>query len=329
MVDIAAIDPREEARDRVRARFDVRVLEPSPPTISSPPWFADDPVAVDGATPGATLVTPFPSVGITWDELARDEPELAVWCADRWLGAWRPLTAVADPVAFAATRRSWHALAEHVVAPARHRANGKIGLRYTRRGFGTPFFGADEQVRVAGEMLVVVGGRQAAVSSITTLGDAARAVGIEAGAPIDLFTPTTPLDVDTPLTIDATSAHLLGEWFGFACSVLEVLRAGAAPDDDAARVQLWPEHFDLSVDLGPESDGARGTFGASPGDSAHPEPYLYVTPWSEQPDDAIWNDTAFRGASLPLSVLADTDRARALALAFYSRVQTVLRAPTT
>ena len=52
------------------------------------------------------------------------------------------------------TRTSMHALAEHVLCAARHAANGKIGLRFTRRGFGTPFFGADEQVRVEGTNLV-------------------------------------------------------------------------------------------------------------------------------------------------------------------------------
>jgi hypothetical protein len=327
MVDIAAIDPAREARERVGGRFEVRVLEPSPPTIATPPWFADDPVAVDGVASGTMVVTPFPSIGTTWDALARNEPELAAWCADRWLGAWRPLPEVTDATAFDATRRSWHALAEHVVTPARHRANGKIGLRYTRAGFGTPFFGGDEQVRVAGEVLVIVADGTATVHPITTLGDAAAAVGIEAGAPIDLFSPTTPLDVDTPLRVDPTAARLLGDWFGFGCSVLEVLRAGAAPDDEPARVQLWPEHFDLSVDLGPETFGARGTYGASPGGEAHPEPYLYVTPWSTVPDHPVWNDTTFRGASLPLSALAGTDRARALALAFFARVQAVLRDP--
>ncbi len=226
------------------------------------------------------------------------------------------------------TRGSWQALAEHVLTPVRHRANGKIGLRSTRDGFGTPFFGADEQVRVAGERLIVVREGRAEVHPITTLRDAAAAVGIEAGAPTDLFTPTTPLDLDAPLGVDPGAARLLGDWFGFGCAVLEVLRAGAGPDDTPARVQLWPEHFDLSVDMGPEAAGARATFGASPGDAAHPEPYLYVTPWATKPDHPIWNDTAFPGASLPLSALAGTDRARAFALAFFARVQAVLREPT-
>ena len=73
MLDISTIDPRREARERVAGRFEVRVLEPSPPADTDPAWFADDPVAVDRIPPGATALTPMPSTGITWDALARHE----------------------------------------------------------------------------------------------------------------------------------------------------------------------------------------------------------------------------------------------------------------
>ncbi len=82
--------------------------------------------------------------------------------------------------------------------------------------------------------------------------------------------------------------------------MLEELRL-ARPDSDApARVQLWPEHFDLSVDFGDESAGRRATYGASPGDAAHDLPYLYVTPWAA-PDGEFWNEGSF--ASLSLAAL--------------------------
>ena len=83
---------------------------------------------------------------------------------------------------------------------------------------------------------------------------------------------------------------MLADWFGFGCSVLEELRAGA-PDADATRCQLWPEHFDLAIELGDADSGARAAYGASPGDAGHPDPYLYVSPWSEPPADPHWNDT--------------------------------------
>ena len=38
-------NPQNEARIRINNRYDVRVLEPSPPAVNEGPWFADDPVA--------------------------------------------------------------------------------------------------------------------------------------------------------------------------------------------------------------------------------------------------------------------------------------------
>ena len=105
--------------------------------------------------------------------------------------------------------------------PAREAANGKFGLRYTRGGFGTPFFGDDRQLRVEGDELVSVeGGKET----------------------------RTKLDVVYP---GASAA--LGDWYGFAASVLEELRADAGPDLEPSRVQLWPEHFDMAVELGAEA----------------------------------------------------------------------------
>ena len=334
MPSSSTVDPRAEARERVGGRYDVRVLEPSPPAVTEPPWFADDPVNPrgkgTGTADGGPLVTPVSGIGdLTWDELARAEPDLARWCADRWLGAWRRLAPVPDPEALRQTRESWHALAEHVLAAARHRANGKIGLRFTRGGFGTPFFGADEQVRVEGHELLVIRSGQITRAPITTLGAAGTLVGVEPGAPLELFTPTTQLARNAPLTVDHDAAALLGDWFGFACSVLEELRAGSpfghgAGSDDPSRVQLWPEHFDLSVDLGDADTGRRGTYGASPGDDAHSEPYLYVTHWVAQPADPYWNEITFDGASLSYAELVDEPDQRAAALEFFGRGYSVL-----
>jgi hypothetical protein len=205
------------------------------------------------------------------------------------------------PDVFVATRRSLHAVAEHVVAPARHAANGKIGLRFTYHGFGTPFFGPDRQVRV--EDGVLWAGEQSLPLDGATLGHAASFVGLACGGVPDVYTPTTSGDPASVLTVDAVAARALGDWYGFCCSLLEQLRADASPADGAGRVQLWPEHFDLAVDLGP--DGERANYGGSPGDEAHAEPYLYVGPWQRREGD-FWNETF--GASLPYSaILAGAD----------------------
>jgi hypothetical protein len=309
-----AVDARREAVDRVGGRFDVRVLEPSPPAVTDPPFAADDPVAVEPRATGLALLTPVPGGDTTWDALARDEPDLRDFCADRWLGAWRPLAPVTGHT-FATTRRALHAVAEQVLAPARRRANGKIGLRFTRLGFGTPFYGDDEQSRVEAGDLVVVRAGTARREPLTTLAAAARSVGVEPGAPGDLYEPETNVGVDEPLAVDTGAARVLGDWFGFACSVLEELRVSLDAWD--TRTQIWPEHFDLSVDLGDEAAGTRGTFGASPGDAAHPEPYLYVTHWADVGASDYWNEAAFPGASLPYATLAGRADGRALALDFF------------
>jgi hypothetical protein len=103
--------------------------------------------------------------------------------------------------------------------------------------------------------------------------------------------------------------------------VLEALRAEVPASDEPARVQLWPEHFDLSVDLGVEADARRATFGASPGDEAHPEPYLYVTPWTEQQGE-FWNEGSY--ASFPFAGLVDAPDQRARAAAFFAEARAVL-----
>lgn len=321
-------DPRDEARARTGGRFDVRVLEPSPEGYREPPWFADDPVQapVSGERP---VVSPVGNGDRTWDALAGEEPALRSWCADRWLGAWRRLTSIADVPTFVATRGALHAVAEHLLAPARHGANGRIGLRSTRGGFGTPFFDRDgrpTQLRVEGTDLVVT---HADGFTHTPLGalasDHTRRSASSTPAPgLDLGYPTaTEWSEEVVGRVDEGAAAQLADWFGFATSVLEEVRA-VQPDRDDTRVQLWPEHFDLSIELGDEASGSRGTLGASPGDDAHAEPYLYVTHWAPVSADPFWNDGAFAGASLPYpDVVAATDQ-RGVALAFFRRGLDVL-----
>jgi hypothetical protein len=322
------MNPLAEARDRLGDRYEVMVLEPSPPAVQHDP-FADDPTARPDVPDGRALVAPVDTGvagDLTWDDLARDDTDLASWCAVRALGAWPAPPPLPPTDTFVRTRLSLHALAEHVLCPARHRVNGKIGLRFTRNGFGTPFFGADEQVRVEGTTLVhsPPGSAQETRGALTTLGEAASAIGIEAGAP-DLFKPATPLDLDRPLDLDAAAVGALGWWYGFAAAVLAQLRADAASNaspSPPSLLQLWPEHFDIAVDLGDTAAGRRANFGASPGDAGHPEPYLYVGPWDRSriaaqasAADPFWNEPF--GASLPYTALGGEPGARERALAFF------------
>lgn len=298
------MNARAEANARLEGRFDARVLEPSPPAVNVAPWFADDPVGEGPENSGLRVVSPVATGDLRWEDLADGDTPLADWCAARWLAAHRPLPT--PPPSLADTRRSLHRLAELVISPARQQANGKIGLRYTRGGFGTPFFGADRQIRVEGTELVVqdlAGERRARLESVS---DAAAFSGLR-DPPPEVRTDRSPLHIDPEATT------VLGAWFGFAASVLEELRAETS---GSSRVQLWPEHFDLSVELGSDSAGARASYGFSPGDEAHPEPYVYVAPWTAPREGPLWRASAFAGAELPYRTLIASDQQRLTALDF-------------
>jgi len=136
---------------------------------------------------------------------------------------------------------------------------------------------------------------------ITTLAEMALHVGAE----------LLPGEVSEsePIDLDPEASAFLGDWFGVATSVLEELRAGVGDELEPSRVQLWPEHFDVAVELGAERLRARAGYGASPGDELHPEPYLYVTPWSEVSPGELWQAEAFRGAELPYAAPLDVSKA--------------------
>ena len=310
----SALSPRnamEEAAALVGDGLEAAVLEPSPPTVTTEPFFADDPISpprIVGAN--SQLVVPTGVAGdLTWDDWLADHPEHADWVSQRWLGGHRRLPT--PPATLTATRTDLHRLAAYVVAPTRHTANGKFGLRSTLGGFGTPFFGDDRQVRVVGTQLVDQRAGDVRSAPITTLAEAASFLGTEircdAGAEPD--SPEVG-DADAPLTVDPDAANFLDAWFGMAFAGLEALRADPK-SVDPARPQLWPGHFDPAIEEGDEDH--RGSYGASPGDHTIDEPYLYVSVWwpdrlDIDTDDPYWNAPSFTGSILKLSDFpADTD----------------------
>jgi hypothetical protein len=316
-------DARNEARSALaEPGYEVRVLEPSRPAVAVEP-FADDPAAVGTVPDPLLVVTPTTASDVTWQHVVERRPDLTDFAADRWLAAWRPLPEL--PAGFAAARHGLHLLAFYLMAAARRQVNGKIGLRWTRGGFGTPFFGDDVQVRVEHTHLVVQRRTGVRYDSLTTLRRAATLIGspLRAGDRAQFDVPALG-DVDADLRITAAAVGFIDAWFGLATSVLEQLRVDGAALEPGL-VQLWPEHFDLAVELGAPAQGRPATFGFSPGDAAHDEPYVYVSAW-EPVDRGVpfWNDTAFNGASLPYRHLAGAADPRAAALAWLHQGLAVL-----
>jgi len=176
------------------------------------------------------------------------------------------------------TRKAWHQLAEHVLAPARYAVDGHIWLRPAPGGFGTPRFGSPpvELAMDGAELVVTRNGRQTR-STPRTLNEAAAAVGIEPGLPPGVYPPATPCQPDELLRIDPDSAARLAGWFDLGAQALSEFAPESAP-------RLWPEHFDLGI------TADQVNYGVSPGDAAISEPYAYVGPW-ERPSREL--DTFF------------------------------------
>lgn len=224
------------------------------------------------------------------------------------------------PPSFAATVESLHEVAAELVAPARKPQN-EIALEATPGGFGTPNFefdGARRRVRVEGDELVHECSdkeRRAPLRSLCVAGEAITEL-----LPID-----TRLD-DQPLSVDVAASRALGAYFAFGAEVLGRLLADASPDDEASPARLWPEHFDIAIELGSEPRGVRANYGFSPGDEGHEEPYLYVGPWSAAVDGDLWNAHGFAGAELSYSELIAAEDQGAAAFEFFAARRDALTA---
>lgn len=214
------------------------------------------------------------------------------------------------PPDFAVTVTALHRVAEEIVAPAR-KPDNEIALRATPGGFGTPpfeFEDQERQVRVERDELVYQVGADERRTTLTSLAAAGALVEELLPADVDLD--------DRPLGVDPPAAEILAAWYQLGNAVLADLVAEAGPGEDPSEINLWPEHFDLAIELGAEADDQRATYGFSPGDDDHPEPYAYVAPWAAEIDGDLWRATGFRGAELGYTDLLEADDPHAAALEF-------------
>jgi hypothetical protein len=221
---------------------------------------------------------------------------------------------------FAATRRTLHLVAAHVLGRRRFAVAGRFGLRASPGGFATPAFGdGPEVIRVAGTSLVREVGNEARAMTIdgSSLRELARFVDVDIDAPFSVG-PETPVygTPETPLHLDTAATTSIANWYELGWNVLDELISSLPGDAEPATIQLWPEHFDAASHVGLASRD-RVNVGFSAGDASVPEPYCYVGPWgTDRPGDpGFWN--APFGAVLRATQADMTPDQRAACLAFF------------
>jgi hypothetical protein len=183
-----------------------------------------------------------------------------------------------DEQVLVTTRQALHAVAEQVLAGPQYRAEGTIRLTITPGGFGQ----VEGPLRIEGGDLV---GERGRVPVRGTIAELAAQVGVEPGVPEGLYSDHAELGPADAIDVDPAAAAELVGWLARGDQALRAL----APDIEPV---LWPEHFDLGIQLD------EVNYGISPGDAGHPRPYAYVGPWKPR-TGPFWN--------APFGALRDAD----------------------
>jgi len=213
------------------------------------------------------------------------------------------------PPSFAETREGLRALACYAISPARKVRTGRIGLRSTGDGFGTPPFDGGSRIVVRGDRLVRdPDGGDVAISTVRA---AADFLGIELSADPGVGHDLPPFTPDADLAVDEAASLALGAWYAYGAAVFDRLPedVGLVPGE----AQIWPEHFDFAVTLGLDKEHGVNV-GFSPGDGFCSEPYLYVGPHAMAGLEGDYWNAPF-GAYRPYNDLQATDDPVAAALA--------------
>lgn len=212
------------------------------------------------------------------------------------------------PPTLVPTRHILHQLAYFVLAPARYRRTGRMGLIPTHGGFGTPDLDG-RVLRVDGDMLVDKRAETIATVTLASIGEAARFFGepYEEQWFEGFGDELPPMPPDEEVRLDDTAVRFVGSVFELGAEVID--RFSTEVPGGITELWIWPEHFDLATEAGDAASGAKASFGVSPGDHAHDAPYFYVSAWGEiDRGNPFWNDTAFNGASLAYEALeGDSD----------------------
>jgi len=179
------------------------------------------------------------------------------------------------------TRKSWHRVAEHILAAGQFADAGTIRLRPYPGGMITVRGVAGRQLAIVGDELVVLepdGSRRS--TRLTTIRAAAAFAGVTPGLR-GSYSPATPVIPDAGLPVDPDAARQLAAWYASGDAAL---RRFAERLGRPTQPVLWPEHLDVGITLD------EVNYGCSPGDDALPQPYVYVGPHAGPPaKDDFWN----------------------------------------
>jgi hypothetical protein len=192
------------------------------------------------------------------------------------------MTTTPSPELLSVTRQSLHRAAEHLLAAARKRATGEITLLPGPDGVTTPPLPDGGVVALEGAEIVVRRPDGERRAPLTTLVEAAGAVGLQPGFPWTKHRPGTDYEPHAALMVDPASAAALARWFALGDEALRALTA-EVPAEQPSDPQIFPEHFDLGITAN------RVNYGFSPGDDAIPTPYVYVGPHDALSPDPFWN----------------------------------------
>lgn len=212
-----------------------------------------------------------------------------------------------------ATVTALRRVAVHVLARARQQATGRFSLRVTPGGFGTPELPDGRRVRVVGATLVVESDAPDAAGTVTlpirgsSLAGLARIAGVSLAERLDVGSDTPTVgQVGVPIQLDVAAATAVCRWFELSAAILDQVVAALPRGASPSLVRLWPEHFDVAVDV-LARDGVRTNIGASPGDGFLAEPYLYLGPWTnDRPGGGTFWNAPF-GAAVAASALGSVD----------------------
>lgn len=237
------------------------------------------------------------------------------------------------PADYVRTRTDLHRVATHVLAAKRFAVSGRFGLRVTPGGFATPLFGDgehEELLRVsAGALVREHRDADGPHTTVVPLGGAslatvAAAVEVEIDPTFSVGKDTPELgDVDAALVVDPQASAVMAAVLALGAIALDATLARLGPAATPIVAQVWPEHFDLGLDVG--VGGQRVNLGASVGDGYHAAPYVYVGPWNaERPGDPAYWNTGF-GALLGYDALVAAPDPVAAMIEFFGTGLDLLR----